>query len=118
MTKEFKPGEFEFRITFFGNERATIKFMTEPKSEIIEIKYAVIKEPERILDFKQFKEIFFKYMYKKGQKAGFFIVNEVTDQRESVWIPIKWDDAPNYDDTVRHIRLFGDLTDIIKKIGG
>lgn len=118
MTKEFKPGEFEFRVSFYGKDKANIHFKTEPKSENIRIKYATPGEPEKLLDFEEFNKIISKHTYLNGEDAKFYVVNEEENQKELAKLQIRWKDAPSYDDTVRDIRLFGDLTDIIKKIGG
>ena len=118
MSEYFKSGKFEYKVRFSGNERATIHFITEPKSEKIEIKYATREEPKKLLGFDKFNEIISKHSYSKRERAGFYVINEEVNQRELVWIPIKWEDAPSYSDTVGEKIYFRDLSDFIKKIGG
>ena len=127
MDKETKPIYVMYNVTYNvypgmlpGKEKARVIFTAEPKSEKIEIKYAKLNEPEKLLTYSQLNHELSNYSFEKGKNLSFFIVNEKTSQKIKVTIPIEWKYAPNASgDVTRSVRGFkGDLSKSINEIGG
>lgn len=118
MKKNSKQGKFTFVVRYQGRNSASIRITSEPGSEKIEIKYANIDEPKEVLNFEQFNSIISSRLFHRGERIGFYIINGETLQKEIGWINIDWGEAPPSDDVTRDVPKVGDLTEIIKKIGG
>jgi hypothetical protein len=121
MNEKSKSICFLFNVTYLNKDTANIVISAQPRSENIEIKYATIQEPEKIIDFEQLNSIIAKSVYQKDRsdKVGFYIVNEKTMQKEKIIFKLDWEYAPEYGNKITSVRGFpADITDKVRNIGG
>lgn len=120
---EKKLGSFKIYFAVCFNApigAATLKLRSISETKKIKVKFALEDEPNILLNFNELMKKYLELPIPKGFNPYFYIINEETEQKAKIIIPIArmWPPNARGGTAISAPPKFIDISKQIKKIGG